>query len=585
MFRSIHWRIALPYVGLILLSMLALGFYLSSSIRQTYISDLESKLIAEARLIGDILKPGLGTPDASPDFDAQARHWADLLSARVTIIAPDGTVWGESDEDRLLMTNHRDRPEVLQAFAKGEGTSTRFSQTLGYSMMYTAVTVMDRKLIVGVVRVAVPMQQVSANLADLQRILIAATLLVTALAVILATLIAGRITRPVRQLTLSAWQIASTSPAEQSMPPDKDEINQLTRVFNIMSARLSNEIGNLNTERGTLQAVLQKMTDGLLIVDAGGSVQLVNPAAAKMFSIPETSSIGKPLIEVLHHHQPVEMWQRCRETGQTQNMDFTIGNRMTLQGIATSLGPVIPGSTMLLFQDLTRQRQIETMRRDFISNVSHELRTPLAALKALTETLQTSAMDDPPAAHRFLGRMETEVDSLSLLVNELLELSRIESGRVPLKLAPAHPIDIVNPAQDRLRLQAERAGLGLVVDCSDNLPAVLADATRVQQVIVNLLHNAIKFTPAGGQVTVGATMQEGARNVLFWVKDTGIGIAEEDLPRIFERFYKTDRSRSSGGTGLGLAIARHLVEAHGGRVWAESEVDKGSTFYFTIPLA
>ena len=190
-------------------------------------------------------------------------------------------------------------------------------------------------------------------------------------------------------------------------------------------------------------------------------------------------------------------------------------------------------------------------------------------------------MEDPTAAHRFLEQMETEVDSLSLMVSELLELSRIESGRVPLSLIPTRPIDIVTPAFERLSLQAERTGLTLTIECPEDLPPVLADATRVQQVVVNLLHNAIKFTPSGGLVLVRADQEEQA--VLFSVTDTGIGIATADLARIFERFYKVDRSRATSGTGLGLAIARHLVEAHGGRIWAESEVGKGSTFYFTIP--
>jgi two-component system phosphate regulon sensor histidine kinase PhoR len=583
MFHSIRWRIILPYVGLILVTMLALGFYLSSFIRQTYINDLEAKLTDEARMIGDIITPDLETTGAAPNLDIQARHWADILSARVTIIAPDGTVWGESHEDRALMTNHIDRQEVIQALENGVGSSIRFSHTLGYSMMYTAINVMDGQNSLGFVRVALPLQQVSANIASLQRILIAVTVLVTLLAVLLAALIAGRITRPVRQLTQTVWKMTSSNSADQPVPPDKDEINQLARVFNLMSVRLSGQINDLEAERGTLEAVLQKMTDGVLIVDAQGEIQLINPAAEKMFSISESTSIGKPLIEVIRHHQPVEMWQHCRDTGQTQRIDFEVGNRLLLQGIATSLSPAVFGSTLLLFQDMTRQRQIETMRRDFISNVSHELRTPLAALKALTETLQTGALEDPPAARRFLEQMETEVDSLSLMVTELLELSRIESGRVPLNLASTRPIDIINPAYERLRLQAERAGLTLSVECPDDLPAVRADATRVQQVVVNLLHNAIKFTPVDGKVIVGAVQQDQA--IRFTISDTGIGIAVEDLPRIFERFYKADRSRSTSGTGLGLAIARHLVEAHGGRIWVESEVGKGSSFHFTIPLA
>jgi two-component system phosphate regulon sensor histidine kinase PhoR len=583
MFRSIRWRIILPYVGLILVTMLVLGLYLSNYVRQSYLNDLVSKLATDGHVIGNVIMPDLESVGATPNLDIQAKHWAAILNARVTIIAPDGTVWGDSLEERALITNQSNLPEVIQALAGGEASSTRFNQALGYDMMYIAVTVVNNNKILALVRVALPLQQESTNVANLQRILIVATLLVTVLAMLLAYLIAWRITRPMHELTQSVWQMASSKPTDLPIPPRKDEINQLAQVFNIMSAQLSGQINALETERVTLDAVLQKMTDGVLIVDSQGRVQLVNPAAIKMFSISPTSSIGKPLIEVVRHHQPAEMLQRCQESGEAQRVDFEVGNRLSLQGIATSLSPAISGSTLLLFQDLTRQRQIETMRRDFISNVSHELRTPLAALKALTETLQTGALEDPPAAHRFLGQMETEVDSLNLMITELLELSRIESGRVPLNLASTRPKDIVNPAYERLRLQAERAGLTLTIECPDNLHPVLADATRVQQVVVNLLHNAIKFTPSGGQVTVCAAQQD--RAIQFAVTDTGIGIATDDLPRIFERFYKVDRSRATSGTGLGLAIARHLVEAHGGRIWAESEVGKGTTFYFTIPLA
>ena len=583
MFRSIRWRIILPYVGLILIAMLGLGLYLSNFVRQTYVNNLESKLTAEARMIGVVLTPDLESAGAVPNFDSPAKTWADILAARVTIIAPDGTVWGESTENHLLLTNHSDRPEVIQALATGEGSSIRNSPTLGVPMMYTAVTVVNNHQTLGLVRVALPLQVVNANITSLQRILAAATIVVTVLALLIAALIAGRITNPVRELTQSAWQLASIKPDEQPIPPKKDEINQLTQVFNIMSVRLSGQINDLETERARLDVVLQKMTDGVVIVDGEGLVQLVNQAAQKMFSISSAPAVGKPLIEVVRHHQPAEMWQRCQATGEAQQVEFDIGHRLSLQGIATSLSPAIPGSTLLLFQDLTTQRQIESMRRDFISNVSHELRTPLAALKALTETLQAGALEDPPAARRFLEQMETEVDSLSLMVNELLELSRIESGRVPLSLVPTRPIDIILPAVERLRLQADRTGLTLGVDCSETLPAVMADGIRVQQVLVNLLHNAIKFTARDGQVTVRAIQQD--QWVQFAVNDTGIGIADEDLPRIFERFYKVDRSRATSGTGLGLAIARHLVEAHGGRIWVESELGKGSTFYFTIPLA
>ena len=583
MFHSIRWRITLPYVILILLTMLVLGIYLSSFVERTYLENTESKLASEARMVGDVILPVLDS-ETTPNLDEAAKHWASVLASRVTIIAPDGTVVGESHEDRTQMDNHLNRPEVAAALKTGQGSSMRFSHTVGYQMMYTAVVLKNNGEAVGIVRVALPLPQVEADLTHLRGVLLTATVLVTILAIILSALIAGRISQPVRQLTQAIQKMTTTGASAQLVPSAQDEVGQLTQAFNVMSVELRTQIDALETERGKLAAVLQEMTDGVLIVDSEERIQLINPAAERMFGTQQKNAIGNTLVEALRHHQPFEMWQRCRATGEVQSASFEVGSKkLYLQGAAAPLGQALPGSTLLLFQDMTRQRQIETMRRDFISNVSHELRTPLAALKALTETLQTGALEDPPAAHRFLEQMETEVDALSLMVTELLELSRIESGRVPLERKPTRPVDILHPAYERLVLQAERARITMAVECPDDLPLVLADAARVQQVAVNLLHNAIKFTTPDGKITLKAQPQDGT--ILFSVQDSGIGLSAEDLPRIFERFYKVDRARATSGTGLGLAIARHLVEAHGGKIWAESELGKGSTFFFTIPLA
>ena len=584
MLHSIRWRITIPFVLLSLLSLLALGLYLSNFVRQTYLNNLESSLMTEARAVGDVVAPMLQSGEPSPDLDATARHWADLLGARVTIVAPDGRVLGESHEDRTKMENHSSRPEIVAALASGHGSSTRFSNTVGYNMMYTAVRIIQGGETLGVARVAMPLKEVEANVTHIQRVLMTATVVVICLTILLAALIASRTTRPVRELTQSIRNMTAGQLTGSPVTAASDEIGQLARTFNYLAMQLSDQIHELEAERAKLSAVLQKMTDGMLIVDQDGRIQLINPAAEKLFSIEATGALGHTLVEVTRHHQLVEIWQRCQVSGESQSLNFELSSsNLYLAGIATPLGTVLPGSTLLLFQDLTRQRQIENLRRDFISNVSHELRTPLAALKALTETLQDGALEDHPAAHRFLGQMEAEVDSLSLIVSELLELSRIESGRVPLVLKPTRPLDIISPAIERLTLQADRAHLSLSIQCPEDLPLILADAVRVQQVVVNLLHNAIKFTPEGGQLIVGA--EQDNRSVRFNVSDTGVGIASTDLPRIFERFYKVDRSRASSGTGLGLAISRHLVEAHGGKIWAESELGKGSTFFFTIPIA
>ncbi|MHB0870287.1 MAG: sensor histidine kinase, partial [Chloroflexota bacterium] len=257
-------------------------------------------------------------------------------------------------------------------------------------------------------------------------------------------------------------------------------------------------------------------------------------------------------------------------------------SRKFLRIVATPLRRGQEGALALL-QDLTEIRRMETVRRDFVANVSHELRTPLASLKALVETLEEGASAEPEVARDFLSKMHVEVDGLAQMVTELLELSRIESSRVALSFEPEELEPLVRGAADRLAAQADRASLKLSVQLPADLPRVAANRERIQQVLVNLIHNAIKFTPAGGEIVVGALRR--GDQVHIWVADTGVGITPDALPRIFERFYKADRSRSGGGTGLGLAIARHVVEAHGGRIWAESIEGKGSTFTLSLPVA
>jgi two-component system phosphate regulon sensor histidine kinase PhoR len=585
MFPSIRLRIAVPFVILIATTTLVVGIYLSVHLRQALMDQIQNELTAEARLVSDVLASGQEPAAVDPvQLDALAKHWASVLNARVTIIARDGTVLGESDQDQAQMDNHLNRPEIEQAQQAGIGKSIRSSQTVGYEMMYVAATVPGDSSQPGFVRIALPLQTVNASISQIQRILIGTTLLVMVLALLLAALIAGQTIRPLRELTHFAQKFSSGDLSARIIPKTQDEVGQLSHAFNQMAVQLNEHIDVLETERSKTAAVLQEMTDGVVIVDRNGFIQLLNPAAQNMFAVTESEAIGRSLVEVLRHHQLVDLWQRCLESGEAQVSTLEIvAKGLYLQSVATPLGKELPGSTLLLFQNLTRVRRLETVRRDFISNISHELRTPLASLKALTETLQEGALDDPSAARKFLERMETEVDALSLMVSELLELSRIESGRVPLQLKPAAPAVILNEAVDRLKLQAERAGLHLSITCSSELPEVLADVPRLEQVVVNLLHNGIKFTPTGGSINVSA--QEHDSSVQFNVSDTGIGIPSTDLRRIFERFYKTDRARASGGTGLGLAIARHLVEAHGGEIWANSEEGKGSTFSFTIPRA
>jgi two-component system phosphate regulon sensor histidine kinase PhoR len=386
--------------------------------------------------------------------------------------------------------------------------------------------------------------------------------------------------RGLREYSGTIRTIAEGGKPISELPEDIAGLEELSNAVKTLALTLSVRTSVVDAERARLATVLDQMTDGVLIADAAGRVQFANPAVDRLFETKDV--IGRTVAEVLRQHQLIEAWQRCQQTGEIQTESAERPARRQFLQLIT-----IPdretGSSLLLVQDLTRVRRLETVRRDFISNVSHELRTPLASLKALTETLQEGALEDPPAARRFISRIETEVDALTQMATELLELSRIESGQVPLEFKRVPASSLLLSAADRMRMQAERAGLVLRIEDSVILPEVRADPPRLEQVLVNLIHNAVKFTHPGGEVVLSAKMERAF--VCFAVRDTGVGIPEEDLTRIFERFYKADRARSGGGTGLGLSIARHIVEMHAGKIWVESLEGRGSTFFFTIPIA
>lgn len=573
----------LPFALLLLVAMGILSLFLSSFFRESYLEISTQNLEAETRLVADQIGDLLIQPADLESVDETAQHFSTLINARVTIINPSGQVIGESGTDAEEMENHLNRPEVRAALRGEIGTETRFSETIQTEMLYSAAPIYNNGEIVGVARLAISLEAIDSKLDSIQRTIMTATAVTSALALIMAFVIAFLTIEPLKKLTRDVHHMAEGRSIEISPPSRLDEIGQLQQAFQVMTNALNDQIEELRAERSKLEAVLANMTDGIIIVDPDGMVQLINSAAAKLFKTDEEKALGKSLIEVVRHHQLVEMWRKSAETGKQESVTLEVTpERLFVQGIATPLRQALPEMTLLVFQDLTRVRKLETVRRDFVSNVSHELRTPLASLKALTETLQEGALEDPPAARRFLQRMETEIDNLTQMVHELLELSRIESNRVPYKFRLVVPCDLVGPTAERMRLQAERAGLAFHVDCPADLPLIKADLDRLAQVLINLIHNAIKFTPPGGEISVSAYQEN--RRIIICVQDTGVGIAPEALTRIFERFYKADRSRSGGGTGLGLSIARHIVEAHGGQIWAESKVNKGSSFYFSIPI-
>jgi two-component system phosphate regulon sensor histidine kinase PhoR len=429
--------------------------------------------------------------------------------------------------------------------------------------------------------------------------------------------LAGVIVASVGWLVLLRWSMSQREEAIEGQERARRRQNQIEEEMLALEQLFA----------GMLDAVPRPV----FVTNRDRVILQVNRAAVELAHLPRHQIVGRIVATVIQDYDTTMMLMESAKTGQSQERIIqravsgetwrvvvtplrlgSAGGIFALEGTAPRAGvtpagaapDMTPTHLVLTIEDLTRLRHLETVRRDFVANVSHELRTPLASVKLLAETVQNALDHDPEAARIFAQRIEAEVDSLSQLVAELLELSRIESGRAPLRLAPTDVREVIAETAARVENLAELQGVRLRLawedaagaDQAGALPLAQADGPRIGQVLLNLIHNAIKFTPKGGTITVGAERSKDEPEMLtVWVRDTGVGISEEDLPRIFERFYKVDRARTRGmpeakngtpgGTGLGLAIARHVVEQHGGHIWAESKPGRGSVFHFTLPIA
>jgi two-component system phosphate regulon sensor histidine kinase PhoR len=549
--------------------------------RSSQLSHLKSQLVNEAKLIANISTSSFADPVQQANLDTIAKTISGEISTRITFIAKDGTVLGDSDQDPTTMENHLTRPEVAAALVTGEGQATRYSATLHENMMYVAVLVKNQGQLLGIARVALPLTTVESSLnAEVTTILsgiaIAALLFVAA-----AALITRMITRPVRQITKAAESIASGN-LEQIIPTRTyDEIGRLGHAFNDMSQHLKTTMASIEEGRSNLAAVLTNLTDGVLMTDSEERIILANPAAERLFNFKETNAIGHTLIETVHDYEIADLVKKCLSSNHEQTLQLESAGRF-LRVIAVPIAPDRSLATLVLFQDLTELRNLQTMRRELIGNISHDLRTPIAGIKAMVETLKDSALNDKEAAANFLTRIDDEVDRLTQMVAELTELSHIETGRAELRKVPININLLIEEVVAQMNPLAANRPVTIFTDLKINPPIIKVDRDRIRQTLINLVHNAIKFNKPGGEIIISTVYD--TESITVSVSDTGTGISQEDLPHIFERFYKADKARSHGGSGLGLAIAKHTIQAHGGTIAVKSEEGKGSIFSFNLPL-
>jgi len=579
--RGIQWKITLPFMAVITLCIGLMGFYLVNFIHNNQIENMRTSLTNEAKIIAVTSQPFFGS--STSGLDELAKQLGKDINARVTIIAADGTVLGDSEENPATMENHSTRPEVIAALTSGYGEITRYSTTLNEQMMYVAVPITNNNKTVGVSRVALPITTIQ-NSVNRVTIVISLAIIITIILTGLATWLIVRITtRQIREVTRASRKIAAGDMTQSIIIHSHDEAGELGKAFNEMAGNIKKLVEGLSAEQSKLDTVLSNMADGVIVTDKEGNIALANRTAGNLFKFQTDTVITKSVIEATHDHEIANVAERCLATGEQLNsqVELTPAGKY-IRVIAIPISGKFLNGCLLLFQDLTELRNLQTMRQELVGNISHDLRTPLAGIKIMVETLQDGAIDDKKAANDFLTRIENEVDRLTQMVSELTELSRIEAGTAELKRETVNLNELVNEAITQLNPLANKQNIALKTVLANNLPLVNVDRDRISQTITNLIHNGIKFNRKDGSVTVTTTSDDKA--VTVKVIDNGIGIPKANLPHVFERFYKADKSRTNRGSGIGLAIAKHTVEAHGGIIAAQSEEGKGSTFTFTIPL-
>jgi two-component system phosphate regulon sensor histidine kinase PhoR len=476
-------------------------------------------------------------------------------------------------------------PEVASAARGRPASSIRFDGPRGEPRVFAAAPIMQDGKVRGVVQVSLPRLWVDRALMPAWWALLTALVLGTIAALVLGTWRARALSWPVLELARAAKGIAGGDLSKQVSVRGEDEIAQLAATFNTMAAELRQKLAAVNEERARVGAIISSMTDAVVAVDAAGAILLVNRAAGDLLGL-RSNARGQSLRGLLGTHPLCRVIEATAAQGSAVGEEVSLPDERLLEVHATPLRPRgdAAGGVVAVVRDVTELRHTERLRRELTANVSHELRTPLTSIKGFAETLLGGAMADEVLCRRFLTIIDDEASRLMKLVDDLMNLSRLESHAVAIEPAPVRLDRLAEEAVGRMRPQADRRHIALRATVLEP-QTVMADRDRILQVVTNLLDNAIKFTPEGGAVEVTVRRRNGSAELE--VTDSGRGIPDDALPRIFDRFYRVERSRSreEGGTGLGLAIAKHIVDAHGGRISADSQVGRGSVFTVRLPGA
>lgn len=585
--KRILWQLFPTYLLITFTAIIAVGGYSLSSLRDFYYDRTAEDLKTRAWLIERQVQK------ISPSLDSKSlmelsQELGNKTGTRITIIDPSGRVLGDSHEDPLRMSDHSDRPEFKSALIGGIGTSVRFSNTLEERMMYLAVPFIDEEKIKGVVRTSIPVTFIEDALQLVEIKIAGAGLVIGLLAAGISLWASRRISRPIEKMRSAAESI-SKGEWNEELPIESDsiEISALADALNQMVTQLDERIRTITGQRNEREAVLSSMVEGVLALDAQERVISINHAAEKFIGVESGQAEGRLIQEVVRNPALLKFVSQILKKSENAETELTVGNEKYLQAhgavLQDSQGQAV--GVVIVLNDITRIRRLETVRRDFVANVSHELKTPITLIKGFVETLLQGALDNRDETERFLDIIAKQVDRLNAIIEDLLSLSRLEQDpdRSEMVLEKTEIRGLMESAIRDCELKAAEKKSTIHLNCEEGL-CLQVNAPLISQAVINLVDNALKYSEPENQVDVEVTKNKS--EVIIGVQDWGCGIDSKHLPRLFERFYRVDqaRSRKLGGTGLGLAIVKHIAQVHRGKVSAESTLGKGSRFSIHLPI-
>ena len=606
---NIRTQLTLRYIGILLLVMFAMYLYLGTMLKDSMSKRITRELETQAALTREFLIEKLPTEDnfTYNAIDPLIDRLGKTEKARLTFIGTDGTVWGDTERDGQAlraMDNHLKRPEVQEALKNGSGIRDRYSDTTQTEFRYFALLIhrtvgteepQGEDSLIGICRVAFPMEDVNTAIGNLRQIALLASVAGLILAIVFSVFSTGAITKPIEKLTQMTQSLAAGNVNSRVPVDSRNELGQLSHNFNLMADRVQEQINEISEEHRRSETILMNMGEGVLLVNGTFEVTYANPMVISMLALPN-DHIGKALIEINRIPELQALLKKAEQTETIAFAEIQLGNIQEPEAEVTIV-PVSAGQEyVIVIHDVTKERQLERIRADFVANVSHELRTPLTTIRGYAETLLDEDSVRTKTGEQFLVKILNHSARLSRLVSDLLELSRLELGEVELKRSPCHLNTFYEPILDVFEPLLEESGLILKWEIPEELPEVNVDQQLFMQIFINLIDNAIKYTPDGGTITVSGEINSDdvlensdtiGEEIVVHVKDTGIGIPMESQSRVFERFYRVDKGRAQemGGTGLGLAIVKHIVLRHNGRIWLDSVLGQESVFHVAVPLS